>query len=371
MLILLFGYAAICVVLFKLLRVPVNQWTATTAILLGIVVVGVLVLGMNYNHPLATDGRFYFYTTPIIPTVKGRVTEVAAQTQKPLKAGDILFRIDPRPYQAVVDQKKALLADAEQNVLLLRTSYDQALAAVGTAKAQVQLAEEHYNRQRELFQKKVVTEVALETATRNLETARQAMAGAEAAAERARLAHVVEVGGINTAVARLQAELRNAELDLSETTVRAPTDGYVTQMLLRPGMVASSSTAMLIFIHSDTKILIATFAQTVLQRVREGAEVEVSFDGIPGQVFGGNVSIVGDAIALGQLQPSSNLLNPDDRSKSLGRNMSLINVSADLSAYHLPAGATAQVAVYSEHWRWVAVFRRLTLRINAWLNYIM
>ena len=51
--------------------------------------------------------------------------------------------------------------------------------------------------------------------------------------------------------------------------------------------------------------------------------------------------------------------------------MSLINVSADLSAYHVPAGATAQVAVYSEHWRWVAVFRRLTLRINAWLNYIM
>jgi multidrug resistance efflux pump len=111
---------------------------------------------------------------------------------------------------------------------------------------------------------------------------------------------------------------------------------------------------MLIFIHSDTNILIASFTQTVLQRVREGDEVEVSFDGIPGRIFGGKVSMVGDSIALGQLQASNTLLDPEDRSKSPGRNMSLINIGEDLSAYHLPAGATAQYAVYSEHWR----FRR-------------
>jgi len=103
---LLLGYAAICVVIFKLLRVPLNKWTVTTAGLGGVVVVSGLLVAMNYNHPFTTDGRRYFYTTPIVPTVKGHVIDVAVKPNAPLKQGDVLFRIDPRPYQFVVDQKK-------------------------------------------------------------------------------------------------------------------------------------------------------------------------------------------------------------------------------------------------------------------------
>jgi multidrug resistance efflux pump len=132
--ILVLGYAALCVIVFKILRMPVNRWTVTTAAVSGVVVVGGLLLGMDYNHPLATDGRLYFYTTPITPTVQGIVIEVAVRPNVPLKKGDVLFRLDPRPYQAVVDQKKALLAEAEQNVKLLNASYDQALAAVAKAR---------------------------------------------------------------------------------------------------------------------------------------------------------------------------------------------------------------------------------------------
>jgi hypothetical protein len=104
--ILVLGYAALCVIAFKILRMPVNRWTVTTAAVSGIVVVGGLLLGMDYNHPLATDGRLYFYTTPITPTVQGIVIKVAVRPNVPLKKGDVLFRLDPRPYQAVVDQKK-------------------------------------------------------------------------------------------------------------------------------------------------------------------------------------------------------------------------------------------------------------------------
>lgn len=76
---LLLGYAAICVVVFKLLRVPLNKWTITTAALGGVVLVGGLLLAINYNHPFTKDGRFYFYTTPIVPTLKGHVVEVAVK----------------------------------------------------------------------------------------------------------------------------------------------------------------------------------------------------------------------------------------------------------------------------------------------------
>jgi multidrug resistance efflux pump len=196
------------------------------------------------------------------------------------------------------------------------------------------------------------------------------LAGAEAAAERARLAYASEIGGINTSVARAQAELTRAEIDLNATNTKAPTDGYVTQLFLRPGMVATPSTPTMVFIHSDTNIFSISLPQRTLQRVRPGNEVEVAFDGIPGRVFKGKINFVADAIAQGQVQSSGNLLNPEDRSKSVGRVFTVIDLADDLSAYRLPAGAAAQVAVYTEHWPWLAIIRRIILRMHAWLNYV-
>jgi multidrug resistance efflux pump len=369
--ILIFGYVAICVVIFKLMRVPVNKWTATTASVGGVVMIGGILLGMNYNHPFTTDGRLYFYTTPIVPVVAGRVIDVAVKPNVPLKAGDMLFRIAYRSFENVVDQKKAQLAEAEQNVKQLKASYDQAAAAVDKAEAELALAKQTYERQAELFERKTVAQAALDKAVRDLEAARQVLAGAEAAAEHARLAYASEVGGVNTTVARLQAELRNAELDLGETTVKAPTDGYVTQLFLRRGMIASSSTPTMVFIHSDANVFTASFPQNALQRLHSGQEVEAAFDGIPGRVFKGQLNFVADAIAQGQVQSAGTLLNMEDRSKSVGRVVTRIDITDDLSSYHLPAGATAQVAVYTEHWRALAVIRQIILRMNAWLNYVI
>lgn len=173
---------------------------------------------------------------------------------------------------------------------------------------------------------------------------------------------------MNTTVARLQADLRSAELDFAETTVTAPTDGYVNQLFLRPGMITSTSTPTMVFIHSDANVFSASL--NALQRVRSGNEVEVAFDGVPGRVFKGKVILIADAIFQGQVQPSGSLVNPEDRSKSLGRVVTRIDFVDDLSAYRLPAGATGQVAVYTEHWRRVAIIRRIILRMNAWLNYV-
>ena len=368
--IIIFGYVAICVVFFKLLRVPVNKWSVTSAAIMGVVIVGTVLLGMNYNHPFTNEGRLYFYTTPIAPTVQGRVTEVFVTPNVRVKRGDVLFQIGPKTYQFAVDQKKALLAEAEQAVKQLKASHDQATAAVEMAKAQFELAQQNYDRQLELFQKKVIAKASFDTATHNLETTRQAVAGAEAAAERALLLYSSEIGGVNTTVARLEAELGSAELDLSNTTVVAPTDGYVTQLFLRPGMVVNVSTPTMVFVHSDPNVLTASFPQSAFQRIRAGNETEIAFDAIPGRIFKANVTLVIDAISQGQVQPSGALLNPEDRSKSPGQVTALIDILDDFSSYQLPPGATAQVAVYSEHWRWLVVIRRIILRMNAWLNFV-
>ena len=115
-LLLILIYTAICVAVFKIFRIPVNKWTLPTAALGGIFMIGLILLVMNYNHPFSSNARIYFTTTPILPDVRGRVVEVPVQPNTLLKQGDVLFRIDPQPYQYVVDQKKALLAEAEQSV---------------------------------------------------------------------------------------------------------------------------------------------------------------------------------------------------------------------------------------------------------------
>ena len=370
-LLLMLIYAAICVAVFKIFRIPVNKWTLPTAVLGGIFMIGIILLVMNYNHPFSSSARIYFATTPIMPNVKGRVIDVPVEANVPLKEGDVLFRIDPTPYQYVVDQKKALLAEAENNVKQLKAAYDQALANVEKIKVQLTLAEENYGRQLYLFEKKVIAQAQLDIATRNVDAAKQALAESEAAAESARLAYDSEISGVNTTVARLQAELGEAQFDLDQTTVVAPGPGYVTQMALRPGMyvVPAPLRPVMVFVHKDDQKLAAGFQQNALQRVRAGDEAEVAFDAIPGRVFKAKVSHVIDAIATGQLQATGSLQDMGTDLPS-GRAVALIDIEDNTSGYNIPGGAAAQVAVYTPYAHHFALIRKILLRMRSWENFV-
>jgi multidrug resistance efflux pump len=370
-LLLILIYTAICVAVFKIFRIPVNKWTLPTAALGGIIMIGAILLVMNYNHPFSSSARIYFATTPIMPTVKGRVIEVPVTPNVPLKDGDVLFRIDPRPYQYVVDQKKALLAEAEQNVKQLKASADQAAANVEKVKVQVKLAQDDYARQEQLFEKKVIAQAALDIATRNTDAAKQALAESEAASERARLAFESEISGVNTTVARLRAELDQAQYDLDQTTVRAPGPGYVTQMALRPGMytIPAPLRPVMVFVHTDDQQLAAGFQQNSLQRVRAGDEAEIAFDAIPGRVLKGKVKYVLDSIATGQLQATGVLQDMGAQIPG-GRAVAVIDIEDDTSGYNIPGGAAAQVAVYTPYTRHLALLRRVLLRMRSWENYV-
>jgi len=346
-LLLILLYASICIVVFKVFRIPVNQWSLSTAVLGGIVGIAALFISMAYNHPFSANARIYFSVTPVYAGVRGRVIEVPVQANTPLKAGDVLFRIDPSSYQYVVDQKKALVAEAEQNVEQLKASYEAATAAANRAEAQYELAKANYGRQLELFQKQVIAQAALDTYSRNLETSRQTLAEAAADQERARLAYGVNIDGVNTTVARLRSELADAEFNLAQTTVRAYADGFVTQLSLRPGMYAVpySFRPLMVFVNTDERdrALGVAFRQNSLQRVKAGDEAEVAFNGIPGTVFKGKVHIVLDAIATGQIEAWGGLEDYGAQPNS-GRALALIDLQSDLSSYQLPLGAAGVAA---------------------------
>ncbi len=90
---LLLTYAALCIAIFKLFKIPLNKWTVPTAVLGGVILIGAIVLVMNYNTPYTRTGSQVFRSVPIVPQVRGRVTAVPVKPNQPLRQGDVLFRI--------------------------------------------------------------------------------------------------------------------------------------------------------------------------------------------------------------------------------------------------------------------------------------
>jgi multidrug resistance efflux pump len=368
-------YVAFCYATFKLFRIPVNQWTLATASLGGIFGLFLLFVTMAYNHPFSTNARIYFTAVPILPSVRGRVIEVPVQgrTNQHLEAGDVLFKIDPKPYEYIVEQKRAGLADAQANVAQLKASVDQASATVEKAKTQLQLAQENYDRQSTLFQKNVVAQATLDTATRNLDASKQTVAEVVAAEDRARQAYGAMVDGEHSAIVRLRNELADAQYDLDQTVVRAPTGGFVAELALRPGVyvVPVPLRPAVTFVNDGPgdRALAAAFQQNALQRVRADDKAEVLFKGIPGRVFKAKVRLVIDAIASGQLQTSGTLLSvgaavPEDRA------LVILDLVDDTSAYKLPLGSVGEAAIYTEHFHELSLLRKILLRMRSWQNYV-
>lgn len=311
-LLLILTYTAICVVIFKVFKVPLNKWTVPSAVLGGIVLIGAILLLMNYNHPYSEKVRQYYVTTPIISEVRGRVVEVPIKPNVRIKQGDVLFRIDPEPFE---DEVKGL----EGELVAARKDLDRAT---------------------ELFRKGVGAE-------RNVDEAR-------------------------ASVDELEAQLADARFDLKQTVVTAPTDGLITQLALRPGImvVPMPFSATMTFVHLEDRVFFGWFRQNYLLRLEPGSEAEVTLDAIPGVIFSGEVQVVLPAIGEGQISPQSNLVR-FEQERSAGRVPVAIRITDPRFAeYKLPSGTFGQAAVYTEHFHHVGIIRKVLLRMAAWMNYV-
>jgi multidrug resistance efflux pump len=313
-LLLILSYTAVCVAIFKIFRIPLNKWTVPTAALGGVVLIGALIFTMNYNHPYSEVARSYFVSVPVIPIVTGQVVEVPVQTNQILEKGDVLFRIDPTPFENKVKSLKAQLVSAKEDQF----------------------------RARELVRRNVGNRRNLDLATASVED--------------------------------LQAQLGSAQDDLDHTVVRAPSRGFVTHVSLRPGMMASRLPLRpsMVFIPDEGFYFTAWMRQNSQLRLTAGDEAEVAFDGIPGKVFSGRVKQVLRVIGEGQIQPSGTLISFTG-SPPPGRVPVYIEITDPGFAEYaelLPGGAYGQAALYSEHFHHVAIMRKILLRMASWMNYI-
>lgn len=371
---LILTYVAICIGIFKAFKIPVTGITLLTAALGGVFLIGFLLLGMNYNHPYSSNGRFYYTTVPINPMVNGKVIETPINVSGRVKKGDILFRLDPTSYAAVVAQRKAALAEAKQSALQLTTARQTSEARLEQARAEEQRTREAYERVEALGRTGpggAVSQQEIDT-KRGLYLASKAAANAaEAELASAKLAETSQIDGVNTTVARLTAELAAAAFDLDQCTVRAPSDGTIEQNILREGMMAVSMPLrpVMVFCPDEPPTFVAAFLQNSAQRLHPDAKAEVAFPAVPGRIFKAKIVRIQEAIAQGQVQATGTLIDPD-AIKGQGRVLVSLKFEEDLSPYQLVPGTTGTAAVYTKHFRHLDVIRKVLLRMNSWTNYL-
>jgi RND family efflux transporter MFP subunit len=299
-------YLVILFLLVKLKIVRFNLfWKTSPFIVLLLLLVG-LFIPMGWGAPSgpALVGR---QSVEIAPNVAGEVIEVAAEPNKPLKANDVLFRIDPVPYEAKVKALEAQLKFQE-----LRLSQMTELQTRGTGRA-------------------------------------------------------FDVEQRQAEVDQLRAQLDGAKWDLDKTVVRAPTDGYVTNVALHKGARVASAPVMA-FIDTAETIVVVEIAQIDARYLAPGQPVELTFKFMPGEVHTGKVEAVLQAISTGQAQPSGLAATP----KGAQSAPFVVRVALDDPevAQKLPAGSTGEAAIFTDRVKAAHVIRQVLLRQIAIMNYI-
>jgi multidrug resistance efflux pump len=423
-------YGVLCWLLFKKFKViPVTTYSVVTAFLGGGVILLMLYIFLSVFHPVSHDGRMYAPVVQIVPNVRGTVIDVPVQPNVPVSKGDVLFKIDPQPYQIEVDRLRALLAskntkfaqlseqlaaaeaatkEARANLVVSESQFDrqarenseQANARVAQVGKQLDLAKQNLARIEPLVGKLVATQQDLDqararvlsleeennqavaaanvakekmgTGNESLNAVRQNIARLEAAEREIRLQEKAELDGVNPEVREVQAQLDKARWDLEQTVVRAPTDGYVPQLTLRPGqiVVPLPLRPVMVFVATEQPALIASFAQKAISDIKPGMDAEVTFEAYPGKSFKVKVKRVFTIVPEGEVLASGKLLEAPDKHEE-GRIPVSFEYGEDIAALNLPAGTQASIAVYTDRVHALSIVRKIILRMKSWEHFVI
>ena len=400
--VLLLGiYAAIVWFIFiKMKWLPWNMVTQVIVVIIPIVALTALILTLNVVAPSSADVRVIKYVINIVPQVKGRVTEVPVEPNRPVKKGDVLFKIDPTPYQLQVNALEAQLANAigtskEQEeqlsgaaaqVAQARSAIDQAMSRVREVSAKTELARLRVEQNRELVKTGAGNKFDLEQAEANLaelEGQRDGARSAEAQARSAELQAIAsqrqviqrlgaKANGEYAQVAQVRAQLESAKWDLSQTTVTAPANGYAINLQLRPGSMTAAFPALpvLTFVEDEFQI-IALYNQNELHNVQVGDEAEIALKTYPGKIIKAKVDSVIWAQGQGQSAGSTSLPMTGAVPQYPNRFPVKLNVEPRDKDLFLAAGAVGHAAIYTEHAKAIHILRMVILRIGAITDYLI
>jgi multidrug resistance efflux pump len=213
--------AAMWAVFFRFKLVRWGWLSGAISIVIGGFILGTFLALFNFLTPsgrVTVAGR----VVEVTPNVTGQVIAIPVKPNVPVKSGDILFQIDPSPFQYKVTQLQASLAAAKQQTAILKSNYEQATANVVGLTSQVAFNAKRLADIQKLVADDAHTQLQGQDRQNQYETSLAQLNVAKAAQQSAKLALDSEIGGVNTTVAQMQAQLENAVWELAQTTIRAP-----------------------------------------------------------------------------------------------------------------------------------------------------
>ena len=264
-------------------------------IVIATVVLGAYVYAVLYRHPRTDDAYVRANTIGIAPHVSGPIIELPIVDNQRVRFGDLLFVIDPRPYQAVLDQTRAQLELTNLEI----KGYEQAIAAaeatVAQREAEAAYAAQYLHRLEPLLDGQYVTQNQVFEARTKSTAAKATVEQAKSELHRAREL-LGQLGDINARRQAAAAAVTDAELNVQYCYVRAPFDAYVTNLNIAVGQYANKGQQVFALVDDRVWYVMANFRESFLRNIEPGMEAEVYLLSYPTRRFRGRVQGIGWAL---------------------------------------------------------------------------
>lgn len=325
--------------------------------------------------PYTQQARVQAYVVPVAAEVAGRVTAVQVRNNQDVKAGAVLFEVDPSQYRIAVDRARADLETVRRQIGASTAAIDSALASLRAAQANELKARQDNQRLERLYREDpgTISVRRLEGARATLEQAISQVASARAEVQRAR----EQQGGSEEENAQLRSAataLEKAELDLANATVRARSAGLITDLRTDVGQYVGAGSPVMTLIAIHDLWINAEMTENNLGHVVPGTPVAIVLDALPGRVFEGRVRSVGYGVSVGQatapgtlptVQNSRDWLRPAQRFPVI---VELAPGELDELA-GLRVGGQAEVMAFPFEGSPLNPLGRLFIRLMSWLSY--
>jgi len=382
----IYGYFAY-LVFFKFKWLPWNFVTQVITITIPIVGLTLLILLLNIVAPSSADVRVVNYVVAVNARVQGMVVDVPITPNQHIEKGQILFRLDPRPIEIEISGAKAQIEALQAQLLSAGASTTGYAETVRNARgardsiaAQLKLAQERETQTRELARTGAGSQYDYQQAQTNVSNL-QAQLDAATATERSAQAKVGaknakgdqdEIANVKAKIENAQAQLADAEWRLEQTIYRAPANGTVVSLSLRPGAMAVPLpiTPAMTFVE-DEQWVMAIFRQNEVRKIKPGQEAEISLKMYPGRIIKCKVESIMWATAAGQLPIgfASNMAGvaPVPPGSLAVR---LLKDKKDTNLF-MASGAAGAGAVYTDSGEAIQILRKILIRVSAKLDWLI
>ena len=374
-------------VFFKFKWLPWNFVTQVITITIPIVGLTLLILLLNIVAPSSADVRVVNYVVAVNARVQGMVVDVPITPNQAIKRGQVLFRLDPRPveieiqgFKAQIEALQAQLLTAGANTKGFGQSLLNAQGSRNAIAAQLRLAKERENQTRELAATGAGSQYDYQQAQTNVSNLQGQLASAianERSAE-AKLGAVNtsgdqdEVANVKAQILRAESQLADAEWRLEQTVYRAPANGTVVALSLRPGAMAVPLpiTPAMTFVEDDQWIM-AIFKQNEVRKIKGGQEAEIALKMYPGRIIKCKVDSIMWATAQGQLPIGT--MNTGGGVAPVPPNSLAVRLLPDKKDVDLfmASGAQGMGAVYTDSGAAIHILRKILIRVSAKLDWLI